>query len=102
MLKSLAFAAVVSAFALNAGPSQSMPLQVPEADSADVIQIADGCGRGKYRGPWGSCHRFGTGPYPGGYNGPRGRNCPPGFWHGPWGHCRDTPYHGRLPGGGWK
>ncbi len=28
--------------------------------------------------------------------------CPPGYWHGPWGHCRDTPYHGRLPGGGWK
>lgn len=28
--------------------------------------------------------------------------CGPGAWRGPWGHCRDTPYHGRLPGGGWK
>ncbi|MDI7865138.1 hypothetical protein MRS76_24830 [Rhizobiaceae bacterium n13] len=30
------------------------------------------------------------------------RPCPPGYWLGPWGHCRDTPYHGRLPGGGWQ
>ena len=30
------------------------------------------------------------------------RSCPPGYWRGPWGHCRDTPYHGPLPGGGWK
>ncbi len=28
--------------------------------------------------------------------------CPPGFWLGPWGECRDTPYHGRLPNGGWQ
>ena len=68
---------------------------------------ADGCGPGKYRGPGGHCHRFGYGPYPNGYNGPyrnayRWNGCPPGYWRGPWGHCRDTPYHGALPGGGWK
>jgi len=28
--------------------------------------------------------------------------CQPGFWLGPWGECRDTPYHGRLPNGGWQ
>lgn len=28
--------------------------------------------------------------------------CPPGLWLGPWGDCRDTPYHGRLPNGGWQ
>ena len=37
----------------------------------------------------------GAGPY---WN----RSCPPGYWRGPWGHCRDTPYHGPLPGGGYK
>ncbi len=65
----------------------------------------DGCGANRYRGPGGACHWFGNGPYPGGYYGPRRRavnRCPPGYWRGPWGHCRDTPYHGRLPGGGWQ
>jgi hypothetical protein len=67
----------------------------------------DGCGPGHYRGPGGACHRLGYGPYPGGYRGPyrdayRWNGCPPGSWRGPWGHCRDTPYHGRLPDGGWK
>lgn len=31
-----------------------------------------------------------------------GSPCPPGYWVGPWGHCRDTPFHGRLPDGGWR
>ncbi|MDQ0509916.1 hypothetical protein QOZ99_000797 [Angulomicrobium amanitiforme] len=30
------------------------------------------------------------------------QGCGPGAWRGPCGHCRDTPYHGRLPGGGWR
>jgi len=64
--------------------------------------VADGCGPGGWRGPGGYCHfrRFYYGP---GWYGRAGWNgCPPGFWRGPWGHCRDTPYHGGLPGGGWK
>jgi hypothetical protein len=28
--------------------------------------------------------------------------CGPNAWRGPWGHCRDTPYYGRLPGGGYR
>lgn len=28
------------------------------------------------------------------------QGCGPGWWRGPWGHCRDTPFSGRLPGGG--
>jgi hypothetical protein len=68
---------------------------------------ANGCGPDGYRGPGGACHRFGSGPYPGGYYGPyrnadRWNGCPAGYWRGPWGHCRDTPYHGRLPDGAWK
>jgi hypothetical protein len=57
--------------------------------------VADGCGPNGWRGEWGHCH------FPR-YGGPGWNGCPPGFWRGPWGHCRDTPYHGRLPGGGWK
>ena len=77
------------------------------ATSLAAVQPAaarDGCGPNRYRGPGGACHPFGRGPYPNGYYGPRvvSNGCPHGFWRGPWGHCRDTPYHGRLPGGGWQ
>ncbi len=93
-----------AALTVNAAPS-SLVLEAP------VIQIAEGCGPGRWRGPWGGCRGPGWG---GGYYAPPpayyppppawygGNGCPPGFWRGPWGHCRDTPYHGRLPGGGWK
>jgi hypothetical protein len=97
MLKSALAAALGVTLVVGASLSASQP-----------AEARDGCGPDKYRGPYGSCHRFGTGPYPGGYFGPQlGRRfvangCPPGYWRGPWGHCRDTPYHGRLPDGGWK
>lgn len=32
---------------------------------------------------------------------PVAQGCGPYAWRGPWGHCRDTPYTGRMPGGGW-
>jgi hypothetical protein len=75
--------------------------------STQPVAAANGCGPAGYRGPGGACHHYGTGPFPGGYYGPyrdaNGWNgCPAGYWRGPWGHCRDTPYHGRLPNGGWK
>jgi hypothetical protein len=85
---------------------------------AGIIEVADGCGWGRYRGPGGACHQFGRGPYPGGYYGPgyyapypgsyypqpaNGWNgCPAGYWRGPWGHCRNTPFHGRMPDGSWQ
>jgi hypothetical protein len=71
---------------------------------AQPAEARDGCGANRYRGPGGACHWFGRGPYPNGFYGPRmaWNGCPPGYWRGPWGHCRDTPYHGRLPGGGWQ
>ena len=72
--------------------------------AAQPAEARDGCGANRYRGPGGACHWFGSGPYPDGFYGPRmaSNGCPSGYWHGPWGHCRDTPYHGRLPGGGWQ
>ncbi|MBN8996922.1 MAG: hypothetical protein J0H94_17020 [Rhizobiales bacterium] len=83
-----------------------MTLPSITSDSA-VIQVANGCGPNKYRGPYGACHKYGTGPYPNGYHGKfvnswKWNGCPPGYWRGPWGHCRNTPYHGPLPGGGYK
>lgn len=89
-----------------AAPVRAAPLPPsPITSLAPVIPVAEGCGWGRWRGPWGGCRGPGWGPAPApGYFGPRpGWNgCPPGFWRGPWGHCRDTPYHGRLPGGGWQ
>lgn len=111
-LLAIGLGAFVSAGA--AGPSKAAaPISAAVQPQSGVILAADGCGYGWYRGPYGSCHRFGTGPYPGGYFGPyqsygssyyynNWNGCPPGYWRGPWGHCRDTPYHGRLPGGGWQ
>ncbi len=108
MLEKLAFALAAGALAVAAAPSQAMPIRPPSLDEAAlIVPVANGCGRDAYRGPNGACHSYGTGPYPAGYSGPyrnawRWNGCPPGFWRGPWSHCRDTPYHGRLPGGGWK
>jgi hypothetical protein len=88
---------------------------LPATPNNDIILAADGCGPGWYRGPYGACHVYGTGPYPGGYYGPGPyvayngyygyttyNGCPPGYWRGPWGGCRDTPYHGQLPNGTWQ
>ena len=73
--------------------------------SVGTAYAADGCGPAGWRGPWGHCHFarsvftprvVASAPFVSAYA------CPPGSWRGPWGHCRDTPYHGRLPNGGWK
>jgi hypothetical protein len=40
------------------------------APGRDIVPAAEGCGPRGYRGPGGACHRFGHGPYPGGYWGP--------------------------------
>ena len=48
---------------------QAMPSE-PVSDASPVVQVANGCGPGRYRGPGGACHWYGRGPYPGGYYGP--------------------------------
>jgi hypothetical protein len=106
MTKSLA--ALLLAAALWSPPAHAavaMPVApaAKPADSALVTPVAEGCGWGRSRGPWGGCR--GPGYAPGYAYAPQpwgGNGCPPGYWRGPWGHCRDTPYHGRLPGGGWR
>jgi hypothetical protein len=99
-------ASIIGLGALPPMSANAMPIGNGVDTPSLAIQVADQCGPGRYRGPGGACHPFGRGPFPGGYFGPYANRswngCPPGFWRGPWGHCRDTPYHGRLPGGGWK
>ena len=115
MPKTLALILAAATVAVAASPSEAMPFPPPADKSSMIVQVPDGCGPGRYRGPGGACHRFGRGPYPGGYWGPYrypygapysyayvGNGCPPGWWRGPWGHCRNTPYHGPLPGGSWQ
>lgn len=84
--------------AARAATSMPAPIVQP-APGANIILAADGCGPGWYRGPYGACHAFGTGPYPGGYWGPRQyyrpyyayngyftyNGCPAGYWRGPLG-----------------
>lgn len=98
---------IVAAAAFAAAPLASataMPLAGDPGIAAPIVLVADGCGPGAWRGPWGHCRNTPySGPLPGGgYQVSAGNGCPPGYWRGPWGHCRDTVYHGPLPGGGFQ
>jgi hypothetical protein len=57
--------------------SQAMPVapldQAAAADTA-TIPVADGCGRGWHRGPYGGCRPMYNCP-PGWHSGPFGRRC---------------------------
>ncbi|MEJ0092870.1 MAG: hypothetical protein WDN46_05425 [Methylocella sp.] len=88
--------------ALSFTPAAAMPIQRDVGAASDIMLTAQGCGPGRWRGPWGHCRSTPyRGPLPGG--GYRyGNGCGPRSWRGPWGHCRHTPYHGPLPGGGYK
>jgi hypothetical protein len=89
-------------------PAQAAdPMAPVSTGNPNFILVSGGCGPNGWRGPGGACHwNHGPGWGPRGYYwGGRywtGNGCPPGYWRGPWGHCRNTPYHGRLPNGGWK
>jgi len=112
----LAIASTVTLTISTLSAGHTFPLQTnPDSPTSLVRPVAEGCGWGRWRGPWGGCRDTPySGPLPGGgYALPPGavvvppppvgaNGCPPGYWHGPWGHCRDTPYHGPLPGGGFQ
>ncbi len=108
LLAGTVLAAFLSFLALPASAAPIAPA-LPEP-GAIATPVAQGCGPGAWRGPWGGCRDTPyVGPLPGGgYAVPSGapvyygNGCPPGFWRGPWGHCRDTPYVGPLPGGGYQ
>jgi hypothetical protein len=88
--------------AASSSQLQAMPIQPLAEASPMVIQIANGCGPNRYRGPGGACHLYGRGPYPGGYYGWRGpgpgNGCGPGRYRGPGGACH-LYGRGPYPGG---
>jgi len=61
MFKTLTFAATL--MALGALPAQAFPGSPVQSgvSESDVIQVADGCGRGWYRDRYGNCRRMGGG-----------------------------------------
>ena len=93
-MKSLFAAAVLAASIAGLGAASAMPMSpLGTTDSADVIQVAQGCGPGWARGPYGRCRPMGGPMYA-----PRPmyrepvvvaprRVCPPGFFFR-YGRCR--------------
>ncbi len=69
MTKLLLSLSCAAALVAAASASEAMPIASDTAgvSNAPIILAAQGCGYGWYRGPGGYCHRFGYGPYPGGY-----------------------------------
>ena len=88
-VSAVGFAAAASAMLFSVTADAAVPI-APLANGSDLVQVAQGCGPGRWRGPGGWCH----GPaYPGpgyyrpgwGYNGYYGQRC----WRGAYGywHC---------------
>jgi hypothetical protein len=76
------FAAALFAITVGGiGAASAMPVApLSAADTAGVIQVAQGCGPGFARGPRGGCRPMRMGP-------PPGRFCPPGMFRNPYGRC---------------
>ena len=91
---------------LGIGPALAFPRADTPAITAPVMLVSGGCGPRGWRGADRRCHW----PAPGRWRAADGfwyvrrvgNGCPPGYWRGPWDNCRDTPYHGPLPGGGYR
>jgi hypothetical protein len=73
MLGVLVFAFGLGLVAMSA--SQAMPVApLDQSVSTDTIQVAQGCGPGWHRGPYGRCRPMFNCP-PGWHSGPFGRRC---------------------------
>lgn len=84
-MRILALAAAAVVGGLAALPAQAMPFSIPSDDPPGVTLVAQGCGPGWFRNPWGRCVPMG-GPAP--YYRPMGP--PPGYYYRP----RPYPYYG--------
>lgn len=78
MTRLLAAAVVLCATVAGANAMPLAPLAPPS--SADVIEVAGGCGPGWHRGPYGGCRRN--------YAKPWLHACPRGWYLGRYGRCR--------------
>lgn len=102
IMNALRVAFAFAAFSLLSTPLQAMPVASAPGWSTDIVQVADGCGQGRYRGPGGACHRFGRGPNPGGNfaGSHRGEGCGTRNYRGPGGACHRLGT-GPHPSGYW-
>ena len=74
MIRNIVLAAALAfSFATTAGAA--VPTAPVATSSGLVIKVAEGCGRGFWRGPGGACHPMAM-----------GRVCPVGYHLGPEGH----------------
>jgi hypothetical protein len=71
MRKTIFLGAMLAVGLATAASAAVTPVQVGRSDGM-VAKVAEGCGRGEWRGPNGRCHPM--------YN---GRACPPGYHLGP-------------------
>jgi len=69
--RTLALTSVIALGIASSANATMLPAPVSGAQNA-VVKVADGCGRGEWRGPRGRCHPM--------YN---GRACPRGYHLGP-------------------
>ena len=58
-MKQILSAAFLAGALFAAGSAGAMPLAPPASATADVIEVAGGCGPGWYRGPYGGCQPMG-------------------------------------------
>ena len=75
-MKMIALSVLAIGFGLAAiSTSHAMPLSpVGKSASDDIIRVADGCGPGFHRGPYGACRPLYSCPF-GWHPGPFGRRC---------------------------
>lgn len=79
-MKKILTTSILGLALLAAGGASAMPLAPLSPASADVIEVAGGCGKGWHRGPNGGCRRN--------YAQPWLHPCPRGWYLGPYGRCR--------------
>jgi hypothetical protein len=75
MIRTIALGAALAFSLVTASNAAMLPAPV-DTPSDLTIKVAEGCGKGFWRGPHGACHPM-AGP---------NRFCPPGFHIGPEGH----------------
>lgn len=74
MKSSAALLSLSALFVLSSLPSQAMPIPPAGPVAGGITLVAQGCGPGYHRGPWGHCRPLYTCP-PGWHTGPYGKVC---------------------------
>ncbi len=78
-MKTISTLLSVSALFVITSTAQAMPVAPSGAPQGEIINVAQGCGPGRHRGPWGHCRALYTCP-PGWHTGPYGKVCTRNRW----------------------